>query len=69
MAMNVVTRRGVRLTLACRVFEISELAIDSVGNAHVQLKPSQNKRSQEVIESPNKRIKRSPFNLSACKRI
>jgi hypothetical protein len=66
MAMNVVTRRGVRITLACRVFEISEPAIDSVGNAHVQLKPSQNKRSQEVIESPNKRIKRSSFKLSAC---
>ena len=39
MAMNVVTRRGVRITLACRVFEISEPAIDSVGNAHVQLNP------------------------------
>ena len=66
MAMNVVTRRGVRITLACRVFEISEPAIDSVGNAHVKLKPSQNKRSQEVIESANKRIKRSSFKLSAC---
>ena len=66
MAMNVVTRRGVRITLACRVFENSEPAIDTVGNAHVQLKPSQNKRSQEVIESPNKRIKRSSFKLSAC---
>ncbi len=66
MAMNVVTRRGVRITLACRVFEISEPAIDTVGHAHVQLKPSQNKWSQKVIESPNKRIKRSSFNSSAC---
>ena len=38
MAMNV---GGVRITLACRVFEISERAIDTVGNAHVQLNPHQ----------------------------
>ena len=65
MAMNVVTRRGVRITLACRVFEISELAIDTVQRTR-SAKPSQNKRSQEIIESPNKRIKRSSFKLSAC---
>ena len=62
MAMNVVTRRGVRITLACRVFEISELAIDTVGNAHVQLNPHKTSGARRSLKAQTNLSSAAPSN-------